>query len=402
MTIAQVLKNSGYHTYMAGKWHVARSEDTSDMHNWPLQRGFDRFFGTIKGGGNYFDPNGLLMGNRFVETDKDFYYTDAISRQAAGYLRQYASNKDDHPFFMYVAFTAPHWPLHAPDSSIEKYQGRFDAGWDQLRKSRLSRLREMGIIDAGWKLSGRDPRIPAWKEAKNKNWHKRRMEVYAAQIDQMDQGIGRIVNTLEEGDELDNTLILFLSDNGACAEDQMFGFDCFQNGEPPGGANSYMSYGRVWANACNTPFRKFKRWDHEGGIRTPFIAHWPNGITNPGQVTDQAGHVIDFMATFLDIAGVAYPETFNAKEIRPLRGKSLLPILQGGQRKGHETLYWEHIGNRAMRSGDWKLVAAADGPWELYDMASDVTELNNLAASCPERMRALVTAYEAWAKEVGV
>jgi arylsulfatase len=301
VTIPQALKGNGYRTYMSGKWHVASSL-TKPTDTWPLQRGFDEFFGTIIGAGSFYDPNTLTRGNENIEheakTDGGFFYTDAISDQAVAYIEKHRREAPEAPFFTYVAYTAPHWPLHAHDEDIAKYKGRFDKGWDRLRAERLDKLVEWGILSKAWKLTDRDPAQPPWPDAEQKQWLLRCMEVYAAQVDRMDQGIGRIVETLRRTGQLDNTVIIFLSDNGACAEDipenvtvdelvnkLMIAKSHTRAGEPvhfgndsgrmPGPENTYQSYGTAWANLSNTPFRLYKHWIHEGGISAPLIVHWP-------------------------------------------------------------------------------------------------------------------------------
>lgn len=326
VTVAEALKPAGYSTYMVGKWHVCpinrNTCGSSKRHVWPRKRGFDRFYGTISGAGSYFDPQCLIRDNEIIQPEsEDFHYTDAISDNAAAFVTEHFQSNPDKPFFMYVAYTSPHWPLHAPDEYIEKYKGRYDAGWDKLRAERHKHMIKMGFVDAKWPLSPRDRKVGPWERAKNHDWYARRMEVYAAQIDQMDTGIGRILNALEN--DLENTLILFLADNGGCHEELFPNswLDDIVNkttpdGRPvrignfpeimPGPPDTYQSYGYPWANASNTPFRLFKHWVHEGGIATPLIAHWPAVIKQKEKITHQPGHVIDLMATCTDVAGAQY------------------------------------------------------------------------------------------------
>ncbi|UCH11801.1 MAG: arylsulfatase [Fidelibacterota bacterium] len=405
VTIAEVLRGAGYHTLMSGKWHVGESKP-----HWPLDRGFERYFGLINGAANYFDfTKGKAPGRKrviaiddqpYVPPKEGFYLTDAISEYAVNYLAEYGHQ--DQPFFLYVSYTAPHWPLHALPEDIEKYRGTYRKGWDTLRKERYERLLELGLIDRKWSLSDRDAEVPPWQSIENKAEMDLKMAVYAAQIDRMDQGIGRILRTLRSLGKEQDTLVLFLSDNGGCHEDSPLGFDLRNNGLPPGGVDSFMSYGSAWANASNTPFRLFKHWVHEGGIATPFVARWPAVIKQRGQIDHQGGHVIDLMATCCDLAGVPYPETYQGRDIHPLEGKSLLPILQGEQRQGHDALYWEHEGNRAVRRGRWKLVSVENGAWELYDLEADRTELHDLAGEQPELVKELLAMYNAWARRCGV
>jgi arylsulfatase len=426
VTIAQVLKASGYRTYMSGKWHVASSL-TKPTDTWPTQRGFDEFFGTIIGAGSFYDPNTLTRGNENAEheaRDDAFFYTDAISDQAVAYIEQHHRNWPDKPFFTYVAYTAPHWPLHAHDEDIAKYRGRFDKGWDALREERLGKLVEWGILSTAWKLSGRDPTQPPWTQAEHKDWLLRCMEVYAAQVDRMDQGIGRIVEALRRTRQLDDTVLVFLSDNGACAEDipegvtidelvskLMIARSHTRKGDPvhfgndpnrmPGSENTYQSYGVAWANLSNTPFRLYKHWIHEGGISTPLIVHWPKGIGAKGEIRHTPGYLPDIMATILDVTGTEYPREFDGNPIEPLEGTSLVPAFAGGD-VDRPPMFWEHEGNAAVRIGKWKLVRNYPGPWELYDLETDRTELDDLAAAHPDRVAGMAAQYDAWAARCGV
>ena len=432
VTIAQVMKSAGYSTYMSGKWHVTRFWRQEDSHhNWPRQRGFDRYFGTIQGGGSYYDPYTLTRDDEFIVPEGDFYYTDAIADNAATFIRGHRSDK---PLFMYVAFTSPHWPMHAKPEDIAKYKGRYDKGWDALRQQRHARQIEMGIVDARWPLTPRDASAPAWEDAELKPWHARRMEVYAAMVDCMDQGIGRIVAALKETGKFDNTLIFFLADNGGCAEEYGSGGPVkpdpskpvqlqpmaegelqtrmqprvTRDGRPvrtgrgvmPGPSDTFIAYGLPWANASNTPFRRYKHWVHEGGISSPLIVHWPDGIDaeRNGALEKQPGHLIDLMATCVDVGKATYPETYHGKPITPAPGVSLRPAFAGQPIHRTEPIFWEHEGNRAVRMGNWKLVAMGpQGPWELYDLAADRTELNNLADKHPERVKEMAAVWEAWA-----
>ncbi len=413
VTIAEALRPAGYHTLLAGKWHVTHMRGNRD--NWPLQRGFDKFFGLLGSVRSYYDPPTLTRDNQPIRADRGFYLTDAITDHAVGYLDAYAGK--GRPFFLYVAYTAPHWPLHALPEDVAKYRDRYRGGWDALRKQRHRRLIELGLVDRRWPLTPRDAAAPAWADAAHKDWQARRMAVYAAMIDRLDRGVGRIVAKLKAAGQLDNTLILFLSDNGGCAEEipaawrgTMFP-ETTRDGRPtrvgnspavlPGPDDVFQSYGLPWANASNTPFRLYKHWVHEGGIATPLIAHWPAVITKSA-VTHQPGHVIDIMATCLDVAGAAYPKTYLNRPLVPLEGKSLVPIFRGQTRKGHEAIFWEHEGNRAVRCGNWKLVSTATGQWELYDLQADRTELHNLAAKHPEKVKELAARYQAWARRCGV
>ena len=405
VTIAEVLSEAGYITLMSGKWHVGEERP-----NWPTDRGFDKYFGLISGAANYFD---ITKGKRegikrqmavddtpYVPPDEGFYMTDAITENAVRLLDSHARN--NQPFFQYVAYTAPHWPLHALPEDIAKYKGKYLAGWDDLRKRRFERLLELGIIDGEWPFPPRDEEVTPWEKVEKKEEMDLKMAIYAAQIDRMDQGVGKILQKLKETGKEKDTLVLFLSDNGGCEEGGPWGFDRRNNGLPPGGVDSYMSYGRSWANASNTPFRLYKQWVHEGGIATPLIATWPAVIKQGGQITSSVGHIIDIMPTCLEAAGASFPKTFKGRNILPVEGKSLIPILHQKKRRGHDVLYWEHLGNRAVRKGKWKLVSAKQGKWELFDMNVDRTELNDLSGVHPEKVRELTALYRAWAKRCGV
>ncbi len=430
VTIAEVLKQAGYSTYMSGKWHVTRHRGPDGpKYNWPRQRGFDRFFGTIHGAGSYYDPCSLTRDNTQIPPDSDdFYYTNAISDNAVKFIREHDSDK---PFFMYVAYTAPHWPMHALPRDIAKYKGRYARGWDALRAERHERMIKIGIVKSEWKITPRDSAVPPWEQAENKQWYQRRMEVYAAMVDCLDQGIRRIVSELRKSGSFENTLIFFLADNGGCAEEYgsrgpikpdllkeipLKPMDknelqpdmqpkVTRDGRPvrtgegvmPGPADTYIAYGRPWANASNTPFRLYKHWVHEGGIATPLIAHWPSHINAPGELRHQPGHLIDIMATCIDVADAKYPSRYKGRKITPMEGKSLLPAFDNRPIE-RQALYWEHEGNRAIRKGRWKLVSKYPGRWELYDIEADRTELNNLADKYPELVRELTAMYNAWAK----
>jgi arylsulfatase len=312
------------------------------------------------------------------------------------YIDRYS--REEKPLFLYVAYTAPHWPLHALPADIEKYRGKYLKGWDALRRERHARMIELGIVDRRWPLTPRDPAAPAWETVADKQARDLKMAVYAAQIDRLDQDVGKLLAKLRQVGAEENTLVLFLADNGGCAEE----VDRGKPGTPPGGPDSFMSYGLPWANASNTPFRLYKHWVHEGGISTPLIAYWPAVIKRRNTLTHQTGHLIDLMATCLDAAGVEYPKTYQGRAVTPLEGQSLVPIFRRGSRPGHDAIFWEHEGNRAVRQGKWKLVSRYPDAWELYDMEADRTELTNLVSKEPERARELLVRYEAWAKRCGV
>ncbi len=442
VTIAEALRPAGYRAYAVGKWHVVRNvKPDGPKYDWPLQRGFDRFYGTITGAGSYYDPGTLTRDNTVISPFADpeykpaeFYYTDAIADHAARFIGEHQRDHAGQPFFMYVAFTAAHWPLHAREKDIAKYKGKYDTGYEPIRQARFAKEKQLGLIDARWELS---PQAGNWSEVTNQAWEARCMEVYAAMIDCLDQGIGRIVAALEKNGQLDNTLILFLQDNGGCAEaigrasdktrspnptlppikaDELrFDVRPKQTREgfavvdgpniPPGPPDTYIAYGKAWANVSNTPFREYKHWVHEGGISTPLIAHWPRGIRADlhNQLVSQPGHLIDIMATCVDLAGGAYPKERAGQRVQPFEGTSLRPAFEGKPLQRAEPIFWEHEGNRAARDGKWKLVAKSPaGKWELYDMEADRTELHDLAAAQPERVKAMVAQWEAWAKRANV
>jgi arylsulfatase len=425
VTIAEALKQGGYRTGMSGKWHVggklgfnrADWKPETAGHPTPTGRGFERFYGTLEGAANYFNPHTLTEGDQFIElaADEEYYYTDAISDNAVKMIGEFS--RGTAPFFLYVAYTAPHWPLHALPEDIAKYKGTYLGGWDAVRKARYERLIESGMIDRNWPLSPRDNQAPPWEAAEHKEWEDMRMAVYAAQVDRMDQGIGKIVEKLEQAGVLGNTLIFFLSDNGGCAEllREDGGIEkgytkrdgsLYQFGNTsdrmPGGEDTFMSYDLPWANASNTPFRLYKHWVHEGGIATPLIAHWPAGIKHPDRIAHRPSHVIDIMATCLDVADVSYPAEYRERRITPLEGESLLPVLTEATDHRDTPIFWEHEGNRAVRLGDWKLVSKHRKPWEMYLMSEDRTELNDLSGVEPERVKAMEAMYNEWAERCGV
>ncbi len=440
ITIAQALKRAGYATYMTGKWHVTRhTAPNGPKHNWPLQRGFDRFYGTITGAGSFYDPATLVRNNTMITVANDpeyrprrYYYTTAISDQASRFIREHFQESAERPFFLYVAFTAAHWPMHAFEEDIAPYHGRYDKGYGPVRQARFERLKKLGLIHENWTLS---PQAESWSAVENRRWEARCMEVYAAMVSAMDRGVGQILQTLESAGQLDNTLVVYLQDNGGCAEtvgrrgrgtprpryptvpplDAHFlqraiipkqtrdGFPVRQGvGVMPGPPDTYVAYGRGWANVSNTPFREYKHWVHEGGISTPLIVHWPARITQRGALVADVGHLIDLMPTFLDAAGAQYPDQWNGEPLTPLPGKSLLPVFTGGHLEPRP-IFWEHEGNRAVRLGRWKIVAkGAKGPWELYDMETDRTEMHNLAAEEPERVAEMARMWQKWAEEAQV
>jgi arylsulfatase len=428
VTIAEVLNKAGYRTLMVGKWHLAHvpfdgkkqlnfesNEPFWETKNgWPLQRGFDEYYGTIHGVSSYYDPFSLVHNNTPVKPDgTNFYYTDAISARAVEDIEKYAGR--DKPFFLYVAFTAPHWPMQAPADDIARNRPIYRIGWDVIRSNRYQRQITSGLIEKDWALSPRDSRVPPWENVTNKEWEANRMATYAAMVERLDAGVGRIVSALKARNIEQNTLVLFLSDNGACAEVIEPGYydvpgktrdgRSIQVGNRPsvwaGPETVWQSYGVPWANVSDTPFRLYKHFTHEGGISTPFIAYWPAHIRGGGNLTRQMGHITDIMATCLDIAGVSYPQSYKGYAILPAEGRSLAPIFDGKSRE-LRPLFWEHEGNRAMRLGKWKLVSRYPDNWELYDTEIDRTELTNLAATNPTQVKKLSALYQEWAKRCGV
>jgi NRAMP (natural resistance-associated macrophage protein)-like metal ion transporter len=403
VTAAQLLKTAGYRNYHVGKWHVG-GLGRRDPRNHPLNRGFDRAYGSA-GGGNYFALQPLYLDREFIKPGKDFYATDAFSDWAVKFLEEHARAHQDQPFFLHLCYTAPHFPLHAKPADIARYQGKYRAGWDVFRQRRHQAQKKLGIVDPAWQLSPRDPVAKPWAEvpeAERKEWDLR-MAVHAAMIDCMDQGIGRVLNTLRRTGQK-NTVILFFSDNGCSAE----ALDTWPNprrGHKPGSITGTRESHRClevgWANMSNTPFREHKMWVHEGGIATPLIVHWPKGIASQGGITHEVGHVIDLVPTFLDLANLPYPKSLGEHKLPPLEGKSLVPVLRG-KSLGSRTLAWEHDGNRAIRVGDWKLVARYQGPWELYNLKADRTETNDLAKEQPAKVREVAAQWQAWADRVGV
>ncbi len=401
VTLAEVLGAAGYATHMAGKWHLVlddRMRQDAPKESWPLQRGFQQYFGTLAGGGGYFKPTTLVRGNRLIEPPEGFYHTVAVTDDTVRFIEEHARERRSQPFFSYVAYYAPHRPLHALPGDIAKYRGRYDAGWDAIREARYRRMLEMGLVEEGWALSARD--APAWDtlNEREKHSHRRRMEVYAAQIDRMDQGVGRIVEALKETGQLDDTLVLFVSDNGGCAEPQ--GDDHVT--DALGSAESAQSYRTPWANVSNTPFRLYKHWNHEGGVAAPLIVHWPARIQGSGDLRRDPAHLIDVMPTVVELAGARYPRFLDGREIPPMEGVSLVPTF-AGRPLGERALFFEHEGHRAVRRGRWKLVAqGVDGPWELYDLEEDRTETQDLATTRPAVAADLERLWTAWARRAGV
>lgn len=409
VTIAEVLKENGYHTYMAGKWHVGEKRP-----HWPLDRGFDRYFGLINGANSYFENRPyrprqkltIALDNEPFEPGESYYSTDAYTERAMQFIEE--NKGSGRPFFLYLAYQAPHWPLHALKEDIAKYKDRYREGWDQLREERFNRMRQIGVLDKSAKLSERDKNVPAWtsvSKEEQEHWAEK-MAVYAAMIDRMDQNIGRLRQKLKELGEDKNTMILFLSDNGGSYErigGQGFTPEIIAaNQLPASDPASFTAYEYPGANVSNTPFRYFKRYVYEGGIATPFVAYLP-GTVKAGRTSSQPAHITDIMATCLELAGVAYPKTYKGNTITPAEGTSLLPLFKGKKWERKDAIFFEHEGNRAVRLGDWKLVSEyPQNHWQLYNLKADRSELNDLSSQYPQKVKELAALYEEWASRAGV
>lgn len=422
VTLAEVLGQAGYSTLMSGKWHVGPPG--------PVGRGFEEYYGLVGGFDTFWDPKPytrLPAGRKAREyAPGEFYATAAIADHALDLLQ--GARGADKPFFLYLAFTAPHFPLHAPRELIGKYAPLYEAGWDRLRADRFARMRRMGLLPNARQLTPRSTIPPnhvadphGWSGKENPAWDAvdgprrkdlaRRMAVYAAMVEIMDRQIGRVTADLEKNGELENTLILFFSDNGACAEWDPWGFDVrsgpdnvLHQGQAlakMGQPGTYHSYGSGWANASNTPWRFYKHYAHEGGISTPFVAHWPAGIRRRGAVEHQPAHLVDVMATCVEASGARYPKEWRGQPVLPMEGAPLAPAF-AGRPMPTRTLAWEHEGSRAIRSGNWKLTALGpQGKWELYDIDRDRIEMNDLAEKYPDKVRDMAVQWDAWARRTG-
>lgn len=414
-TIAEVLKPSGYRTYMSGKWHLGTDD--------PTRHGFEQFYGTLISAATFWDQAGYLRrpqgsSTRSYETGA-FYGTDALTDYALDFLEN-ARTTPRQPWFLYVAYNAPHFPLHARRDDIAKYRNRYQTGWDALRGERLARMKRLGVVPGRTRLSPRSKftNFGETQSAENPPWDSlpedrradlaMRMAIYAAMVDRMDQNIGRITAGLRDRDELENTLILFMSDNGACAEWDPFGFDVRSSAnnilhrgadlERMGSPGTYHSFGSAWANASNTPWRMYKHYSHEGGISIPLIVHWPAGIRRRNVIENTPAHLIDLMPTIVEASAAAYPQRLGVREILPMAGVSLLPTLHG-KRMPARALFFEHEGTRAVREGRYKLTALRGDSWKLYDMERDRTEMDDLSGKDPKRVESLAKKWDAWASE---
>lgn len=417
ITIAEILKVAGYDTAIRGKWHLA-----TDMENpspaWPTFRGFDSFWGTLAGCGSYYQPGTLTRGVEDASEeamDRGFFYTDRIADEAVAFLSERAERGESVPYFLYLAFTAPHWPLHARPETIAHYNGVYTKGWDAIRASRIRRQIELGLLPEKSSLSTRDGSVAPWEDEPEKAWQARRMQVYAAQVEEMDAAIGRVINAIELRGDLDDTLFIFLSDNGASDESvPLVELERFRQrtdivktstkdgrvvhigNDPlvdPGPEDTYCSYGRAWANVSNTPFRLYKLWAHEGGISAPFIVHWPNGGLANGTIIEAPYQLVNVMPTVLEATGTTYPSARQGVPLPPLPGDSMIDLWRGGAPK-LQRLWWEHVGNGAIHDGRWKLVRQYGWPWELYEIGDDRVESMNLADRYPEVVAELVEEWE--------
>ncbi|MFC4991609.1 arylsulfatase [Rubritalea tangerina] len=423
-TVAENLKAAGYDTWMAGKWHLSINFNHSGpKYNWPKQRGFDEFYGTLIAAGSQWDPITLTHGNDAagpVPADQDYYYTEALTNKALTWMQN--QKEKDTPFFLYMAYTAPHWPLHARQEVIEKYKKRYLAGYEAIRSARIKRLHSEGLLPNSATLTPPHPDITPWKDEPNREWQASRMAAYAAMIDQVDTSVGKLIEQLKADGELENTLILVLSDNGSSSLEHPNG-KIGSTGAPwttmryvpvhtrdkrvvisgdvvgvePGPEDTYGGCGVAWANVNNTPFRLFKRYAHEGGVCTPMIVHWPKQLPNKNAIVHTPAHVIDFLPTILDAAGTKHLSSRAGKPSLSLDGLSLLPLLKHQTPLPQRVIGFEHAGNKGLRSGDWKIVAENGKDWELYNLHNDRTEAQNLAQSHPEKLRELSTLYSQWA-----
>jgi arylsulfatase A-like enzyme len=399
ITMPQVMKQGGYHTMMVGKWHLDGS---------PMDRGFDRYFGFLNGASNFFTGESTAGGTQFrlgrenyKVPDKDFYCTDDFTNFVLKFLddREASAENKEKPFFLYVAYNAPHYPLQAPKEEVEKYLGKYMGGWDTLRKTRLAKMKKLGIVPADQKLSTR-PDVEKFESlpAKQKEHHDLMMAIYAGMIDRVDQNVGRLLAKIEAMGETQNTLILFLSDNGACPF-QRSTKKSIENNLAPWDPTSFWCYDERWAHACNTPWRKYKQNQHEGGVSTPLIAFWPKGIVKPGRLERQRGHLVDLHATFCELVGVDYPVEHNGSPVGPARGISLAPLFKQQPRQAHtELFYYFNSQKTALLQGEWKLVDSK----ELYRLPADRIEGKDLSKEYPERFEKMKVRWAELAKSYGV
>ncbi|MEM7145871.1 MAG: arylsulfatase [Verrucomicrobiota bacterium] len=405
LMIPEVLNPAGYRSYHVGKWHLdSRSRNRNAPDTSPEARGFHRSY-KIQTQHNFFNPWKIIDEGTLVERpagdnpmgNGEYYLTDDLSEKTVAYIKDHTTSHPDQPFFLYLAHTAPHFPLHARQKDIDRHLKRYRAGWDTIRKQRFKELKEQGLIPKETKFPPRDPDAVPWDSLSKEEQEKwaTHMAIHAAMIYRVDQGIGQIVQTLKELNQLDNTLILFLSDNGASAEYLIRG-DGHDPDAPAGSGASYLCLEVGWSNAANTPFRMHKMWTHEGGIATPLIAHWPAGLGQQ-DISHAQGHVVDVLPTQMELADAPHPE--NAP---PVSGRSLAPVFFKKEMPNPEFLFWEHTGNKAIRVDDWKLVGEFGKPWELYNLAIDRAETKNLIDQHPEKAKALKKLYHEQADAQGV
>lgn len=399
VTIAQALQTAGYHTLMTGKWHLGIQRKEC----WPTQRGFDEFYGCLSGAINYFQPaapRGLTRNEESEKPPEDFYATDAFTDEACRMISQVVK-QDDRPFFLYLAYNAPHWPLNAKEEEFRKYRGKYRDGWTPMMARRVAKQKELGLFDAA--LTPAPHEGPPWDSLRPRKRDDLDaiMAAYAGCVDSIDQNVGRLIAHLEQLHELDDTVLLFLSDNGACQEGGRLGKGSEQMVlNPPLRTVDGVHLGQAWANACNTPFRLYKHFLHEGGACTPLIAVWPAEMptTSHGSFVRDLAYLPDVMATCLDLAQAEYPADKPS-----CVGKSFAGVLRGEAGPIHdEPLFWEHEGNASMRDGPWKLVRRYQQPWELYNLDDDRTELVNLAEQHPQRLAEMRQQWETWATATGV
>jgi arylsulfatase len=408
VTMGEVLGDAGYFTMMTGKWHLGQQRGCV-----PWKRGFQRNLNSAVGE-LYFnnqrdkdDVKLFLNGEAKSWNDpifgdgEDWYGPDLITEWGLKFIDEAIAEKK--PFFYYLPHSSVHFPLMVPPEDVERYRGKYLVGWDRLREERNKRQIEMGLVDPKWPLSQRPPDVPAWESLseKEKDRFDHIMAVYAAMIDRLDRSIGTLVEGLKARGQLDNTIIMVLSDNGGNAET---GPDGVLKGKRPGGRMSRVFLGQNWATLANTPLRRYKHFTHEGGISTPLIVHWPAGIPSErnGKLEKQPGHLVDIMRTAVEVSGAEYPTERNGHKIQPMEGASLLPAFSGQPIDRQAPIYWEHEGNRAIRKGKWKLVMKFMEPWELYDIEADRTEQNDLFDKEPELAKQLTKEWEAWAKRADV
>jgi len=429
-TVAEILVQNGYHTGIAGKWHLSRTQPVqprleqlkwlahqvdhgsfAPLETYPCNRGFEEHWGVIWGVVDYFDPFSLVHNeDPITEVPDDFYMTDFITNKSLEMIDQF--DADEKPFFLYVAYTAPHWPLHALPEDIEKYRDTYTGGWEELRNNRYRRLLEMGIVDKEHYPLPENSSGKSWADCEQKQKESNHMAVHAAMVDRLDQGVGRIIRKLKEKGKLNNTFIIFFSDNGASYErgyppgfDRVGftrdGTEIEYDPEQPGSELTWGYIGDAWASAANTPWRYWKKESFEGGIHTPCIIHWPAGLKGKGNTFNNGFcHIMDLLPTCLELAGVKYPASFHKKNTVPPDGKSLIPLINGEISTTHDTLFWEHAGGRAVRIGNWKMASLKGESWELFDLSHDRTEVHNLATEQPARIESMNALWDKWAKEM--